>query len=242
MIEDFAAIEANAVSPAFLQHVLDRHRGEAQLFLALAAQEWMSEGCARYSDVEVACTAALVGCLQRRLLERRASGFQLHAFLETGGWTEAHLDGRLDPTTVPRPDIALFLGVHHDVRMTIECKRLLEPSATARDYVVDGLCRFLAGKYSSDEGQATMIGFLLDRDVDTAYKQINDVIHHMLDTAQVLRDAGALQTFTAVYRSSHPQASIEATHLLLDMRDRKPPTGTPPPRRRRRWRSMGSLP
>ncbi len=81
------------------------------------------------------------------LQRRRAVGLQLLAFLETDGWTEAHLDGSANPATVPRPDLALYLGVHHDVQMTIECKRLLDPSANARGYVVDRLCRFLDGRY-----------------------------------------------------------------------------------------------
>lgn len=225
MIDDPAVAEAAVLDPRFLARVLERHRAEAHLLLADAADEWVSDGCVRFSDDEVACTAAVAGRLKHNLQRRRATGLQLLAFLETGGWTEAHLDGSANPATVPRPDLALFLGVHHDVQMTIECKRLLQPSATARGYVRDGLCRFLDGRYPTDSGRATMIGFLLDRDVARAKEQINRVIVHVLDEQQVLQLAPSIGRLDTVCLSQHPEQKVEATHLLLDMRDRGPATG-----------------
>lgn len=226
MIDDLSAVEAAVLDPAFLARVLDRHRAEAIQLLAEAAGEWLAEGCApRFSDHETSCTAAVAGRLKSILTSRQRSGLQLIAFLETGGWTDAHLDGCADPATVPRPDLALYLGVQHDVQMTIECKRLLAPSATARQYVVDGLCRFLDGRYPTDSGRAAMIGFLLDRDVVSAEQQINDVIESVLDAQQALRPASSLGGLQTVYRSQHPGEGVdlEAVHLLLDMRSRRPP-------------------
>jgi hypothetical protein len=225
VIDDHAAVEAAVLEPAFLASVLDRHRAEAHLLLANAAKEWMGGGCIRFSDQEVACTAALAGCLNRILQERRATGLQILAFLETGGWTDAHLDGSADPTKVPRPDLALYLGLHHDVQMTIECKRLLNPSATARDYVTDGLFRFLCGKYPTDAGLATMIGFLLDRDPSQAQGQINSVIEELLDEEQILQLASPIGGLDSAYRSGHSLQGIEAIHLLLDIRKRQPSVG-----------------
>jgi hypothetical protein len=225
VIDDHAAVEAAVLEPAFLASVLERHRAEAHLLLAAAAQEWMAAGCIRFSDQEVACTAAVAGCLKRNLQQRRTTSLQILAFLETGGWTEAHLNGTADPAKVPRPDLALYLGLHHDVQMTIECKRLLNPSATARDYVNDGLSRFLNGRYPTDSGCATMIGFLLDRDPPRAQAQINGVIEELLDQNQILQPASPLGKLESIYRSMHSAKEIEAVHLLLDMRKRQPPVG-----------------
>jgi hypothetical protein len=225
VIDDHAAVEAAVLEPAFLASVLERHRAEAHLLLAEAAEEWMAAGCIRFSDQEVACTAAVAGHLKRNLQQRRATGLQMLAFLETGGWTEAHLNGTANPATVPRPDLALYLGLHHDVQMTIECKRLLSPSATARDYVKDGLSRFLDGRYPTDSGFATMIGFLLDRDPPRTQAQINGVIEELLDRGQTLQIASPLGKLESVYRSKHPAKQIEAIHFLLDMRKRQPATG-----------------
>lgn len=222
MIDDHAAVEAAVLNPAFLASVLDRQWTEAHLLLVQAAEEWMAGGCIRFSDAEVACTAAVVGCLKRNLKHRRRGGLQLVAFLETGGWTEAHLDGSADPAAVPRPDLALYLGVHHDVQMTIECKRLLNPSATARDYVVDGMCRFLDGRYPTDSGCATMVGFLLDRDALKAQAQINAVIEDLLDKRQILQPSSPIGTLDSVYRSQHSAMDLETIHLLFDIRSRKP--------------------
>lgn len=221
MIDDHAAVEAAMLEPTFLASVLERHRGEAHLLLAEAAKEWMAAGCIRFSDQEVACTAAVAGYLKRNLEQRRATGLQILAFLETGGWTEAHFNGTADPATVPRPDLALYLGLHHDVQMTIECKRLLDPSATARDYVADGLFRFLNGRYPTDSGSATMIGFLLDRDSPQAQRQINGVIEELLDKDQILQLASPLGNLNSIYRSKHSAKAIEAIHLLLDIRRRQ---------------------
>lgn len=226
MIDDHAAAEAAVLEPAFLACVLKRHRAEAHHLLATAAEEWMAAGCIRFSDQEVACTAAVAGCIRRIIQQRRTTSLQMLAFLETGGWSEEHFNGTADPAKVPRPDLALYLGLHHDVQMTIECKRLLSPSATARHYVTDGLFRFLDGRYATDSGRATMIGFLLDRDPSEAEKQINAVIEELLDKNQILQLGPPLGHFKSIYRSTHSTKEIEAFHLLLDMRKRQPPIGT----------------
>lgn len=224
MIEGAPEVEASALDPAFLQGILDRHRAEAHSLLAAAAEEWMTYGCPRFNDHETSCTAVLVGFLADVIRQGRASAFQIAVFPETGGWTEAHLDGRSDPDAVPRPDIALFLGMHHDVKMAVECKRLLRPNATARDYVLKGLYRFLGGTYESCDGQATMICFAMDRDAPTACRDINEVIREQLSPDQILAVAPPLGSFEAVYHSHHsPNGEpLQTVHLLLDIQSRSP--------------------
>lgn len=225
MIEDPAEVEASALDPTFLQSILDRHRAEAHTLLAAAAEEWISDGCPRFNDHETSCTAVLVGFLADLIRQGRANAVQIAVFPETGGWTEAHLDGRANPDAVPRPDIALFLGLHHDVKMLVECKRLLRPHATARDYVLKGLYRFLNGTYESSDGQATMICFAMDRDAPTAYEDINEVLLKELSADQILTVAPPLGSFAAVYHSHHvPDGKpLMAVHLLLDIQDRLSP-------------------
>lgn len=222
MIEDPTEVEASVLDPAFLQGILDRHRAEAHSLLAAAAEEWIADGCPRFSDHETSCTAVLVGFLADALRHGRASAFQIAVFPETGGWTDAYLDGRLDPNTVPRPDIAMFLGVHHDVKMPVECKRLLRPNATARDYVLKGLCRFLNGTYESSNGEATMICFVMDRDASEACEDINKVVRKQLSADQILKTAPDLGSFEAVYHSQHAPAGgpLQTVHLLLDVQAR----------------------
>ena len=225
MIEEPAEVEASALDPAFLQRILDRHRAEVHSLLAAAAEEWIADGCPRFNDHETSCTAVLVGFLADLIRRGRASAFQIAVFPETGGWTDDYLDGRSDPDTVPRPDIVLFLGLHHDVKMPVECKRLLRPSATAKDYILKGLYRFLSGTYESSDGQATMICFAMDRDAPTACEDINKVIRAQLDATQILKAAPPLGSLQAIYRSRHPHPGdkLEAVHLFLDIQSRPPP-------------------
>lgn len=222
MIEDFAELEASALRPELLQGVLERHREEAHKLLAGAAQEWIAEGCPRFNDHETSCTAVLIGFLEDTLRTGRASRFQIAVFPEAGGWTDAHLDGRAAPAKVPRPDIALFLGVHHEVKMPVECKRLLRGSASASDYVLKGLQRFLNGTYNVGNEQATMICFAFDRDAPQARSDINKVIAERLSSDETLTVASPLGSFHAVYRSQHRSAagSLQAVHLLLDIQAR----------------------
>jgi hypothetical protein len=224
VIEDPDEVEASVLDPAFLQSILDRHRAQAHSLLAAAAEGWITDGCPRFNDHETSCTAVLVGFLADLIRQGRASAVQMAVFPETGGWTEAHLDGRANPDAVPRPDIALFLGLHHDVKMPVECKRLLRPNATARDYVVNGLYRFLSGMYESCDGQATMICFAMDRDAPTACEDINAVIREQLSAEEILRVASPLASLEAVYHSHHaPDGEpLQTVHLLLDIQSRPP--------------------
>jgi hypothetical protein len=222
VIEDFAEFEASALRPELLQGVLERHRDEAHKLLACAAQEWIADGCPRFNDHETSCTAVLIGFLDDTLRAGRSNRFQIAVFPEAGGWTDAHLDGRADPNTVPRPDVALFLGVHHDVKMPVECKRLLRGYASASDYVMKGLQRFLNGTYDVGDEQATMICFALDRDAPQACTDINKVIVERLSSGETLTLAPPLGSLRSVYHSQHRCASrpFQAVHLLLDIKAR----------------------
>lgn len=222
MIGDPSEVEASAMDPEFLAFVLERQRAQAHTMLATAAEVWIAGGCPRFNDQETSCSAVLVGFLLDLIREGRKSGFQIAAFLETGGWTKDHLDGSANPAAVPRPDIALFLGVHHDVKMPIECKRLLRPDASAKDYVLSGLCRFLSGTYEACAGQATMVCFVMDRDVPTACNDVNAVITAQLSSDQILSIAPPLGSFQDVYHSQHIQDGepLEAVHLLVDIQSR----------------------
>jgi len=223
VIDDPDEVEASALDPSFLQGVLDRHRAQAHSLIATATQNWIAAGCPRFNDHENSCTAVVVGFLKDAIQQEH--GFRIAVFAETGGWTEAHLDGRADPDKAPRPDIALFLGVQHDVKMPIECKRLLRPDATAKDYVVKGLYRFLSGAYEPCDGMATMVCFVMDRDAPTACEDINKVIRKELSSQQILTLVQPLGLFRAVYNSRHTVNGepLRAVHLLADIQSRPPP-------------------
>ena len=66
------------------------------------------------------------------------------------------------------------------VFLTLECKRLNIQtgrfSSGAREYVEDGMMRFVNGKYSHEFGVAGMIGYVMDSDLDGALKSVEAAI------------------------------------------------------------------
>lgn len=223
--DEMDALEQAVLDSDLLEFILDRHRRNARALIAAAAVEWVADGCTRYDDREASCTAAVVGRLLNKIDEGKAHALQPMVTLETGAWTKAHLSGEVDPATVPRPDVVIWLGLQHEARMNIECKRLLSGSASPRDYVKDGMCRFLNGRYPVDEGVGTMLGFLLDRDPPTAAAQINEAIPAVIGREELLHEHDALAMLEFVYRSAHEcdVGDVELLHLLLDLTARRDP-------------------
>jgi hypothetical protein len=223
-LDDPDELEQFVLSSELLARILERQRDTAHSLLAEAALEWIAEGCPRYNDHETSCTAALVGHVIRTIDERKARAFQPLVTLETGAWTEAHFSGAADPDSVPRPDVVMWFGLRHEARMNIECKRLLSGSATANDYVKKGMCRFLDGRYPTDEGIGTMIAFLLDRDGDQAVEEINTAIEAIIKRVELLGKVEGLGGLDSVYESDHavPTGDLSLVHLLLDLRKRGP--------------------
>jgi len=217
--DDITPLEQAILDSDLLERILNRHRRTAHTLLAEAALDWVENGCVRYDDRETSCTAAVVGRLRGKIDDGKARALQPMVTLETGAWTEEHFSGLTDPNTVPRPDVVIWLGLQREARLNVECKRLLSGSASARDYVADGMCRFLNGRYPVDEGVGTLIGFLLDRDPPTAARQINEVIPTVIGRDEFLRHDKPLATLESVYRSAHTSdiGDVELIHLLLDM-------------------------
>lgn len=221
-LDDMETLEAGVLASDLLECVLNRHRRTVHELLASAAVEWLQAGCPRFNDHEASCTAGLVGRLLNKIDEGKVLRLQPMVTLETGAWTPEHFAGKLDPTRVPRPDVVIWLGLQHEARMNVECKRLLSGSATPRDYVKDGLCRFLNGRYPVDEGVGAMIGFLLDRAPPVACEQINRAVNTFVGRDEPLKKDEPLATLDSVYRSAHSRdaGDIELVHLLLDMIER----------------------
>ena len=223
-LDDMDAVEQAALDPAFLEYVLDRHRRTVHTLIAGAAVEWIAAGCPRYNDRETSCSAGLIGHLVRKIDAGKAQALQPRVILEVGAWTQEHLNGEADPSRVPRPDVVMWLGLQGEARMNIECKRLLSGSASPRQYVEDGMCRFLNGRYPVDQGVGTMVGFLLDRTPLTAADQISAAILVAVGRDEPLQEDTPLETLDSIYRSLHASdgegAVVELVHLLLDIRSR----------------------
>ena len=121
-------------------------------------------------------------------------------------------DGRTD---IPILWIQIYLRFReHDPHAIIECKRVAGNSAhLCREYVVEGIDRFRAGKYSRNHSTGFMIGYLLVGDAKAATSGINNYMNRKSRRDENLKRS-SLVSDPWVWGSRHPRdgASPIALH------------------------------
>jgi hypothetical protein len=125
-------------------------------------------------------------------------------------------DGRTD---IPILVIPVFDELReHDPHAIIECKRLSASDAhLVREYVVQGIDRFITGKYSGSHRRGFMAGYIIAGDVPAAVAAINDYLAKNGRTPEQLKDSTLFDADWARV-SEHPRpvgTSIELHHALL---------------------------
>jgi hypothetical protein len=210
---------AAALAPTLRAQLLERHRAQALELVAGAMGKWREEGFLRYDNRENSCTIRVYACMLA-LLEARLDEDPVQIIPVVEGVTPSReqLAGRASVATAKRPDIVLFLGGNHAVRMCLECKRF-RGSANAKEYTENGILRFLTGHYSTDAGRGAMIGYVMTHSISARVKQINEQIekHPSMGASHQLRVAAAIAPIDDVHVSTHTGSEITLTHLFLDM-------------------------
>lgn len=135
-----------------------------------------------------------------------------------------------DPETAVekgRIDIRFIHGHDEAVYFAFECKRLNVPTnggrkSLAREYIEEGMVRFVIGKYAAGLTQSGMIGFVMDGDLVAATAKVDDEIR---PRTRLLRMTGgtALATSTlfpaerAVRETKHSRRTPQLTlhHVFL---------------------------
>jgi hypothetical protein len=119
-------------------------------------------------------------------------------------------------TELGRNDIVFF---HRDITQrvffTVECKRLHVRTSSgfrhlADKYVDEGLNRFADEKYAADQPCGGMVGYVMDNDVDTAFKRVKSEILSKLSPLK-MKDDKALREPSSVFRD-HAH-SADTMHL-----------------------------
>ncbi len=213
-------------SPAPLSQKLRPALEQAILQLVVAGFErWRDRQFNRYGDTEVEFTAVLVGCM-RDIRRERNLPFVPHA--EYVHYSSEVLAGRATPSRAPRIDISVWWDIlADDAFFTIECKRLA-PGHLAREYIDEGLLRFVSGKYATTFDAAGMIGFAIADAPETLLAHVNKRVRQRpeLSDADLLVTSPPIASLATVYGSRHQRPStykaIRITHLFLDVRDRIP--------------------
>ena len=120
-----------------------------------ALARWCTSDWFRAGDDEGSCTVRIVNYMHEA---RHADDkyFCLTIEYEAHELTEAMLDGTVRPTRARRPDLRIGIDT---VRRSLECKRLDDLSTLTREYVANGMGRFIAGAYGPEDPSGYMIGY-----------------------------------------------------------------------------------
>ena len=83
--------------------------------------------------------------------------------------------------TKPAIDIVIFFTLEQRLYLAYECKRLRVVLSSgfrhlADRYVDEGMMRFLVGKYAPGLLFGTMLGYVMDSNVDSAFQNVCDAI------------------------------------------------------------------
>lgn len=210
---------ARVLSAQLRIELLERHRSEALELVAEALGRWRDHGFTRYDNLENSCTVRVYSWMLA-VLEEWMQGHPVQIIVVPEGFspTAEQLAGRASVSTAKRPDLVMYLGGNHAVRMCIECKRFLG-AANASQYTENGIMRFVRGFYETDNGRAAMVGYVMTSSIETRIAQVNGAIssHSDLSSADHLEDRGALGPVDHVQGSSHLAGAISLTHLFVDM-------------------------
>ena len=125
-------------------------------------------------------------------------------------------DGRTD---IPILFLQIFLRFgEHDPHAIIECKRIAGNNRNlCREYVVEGIDRFRAGKYAGNHSTGFMIGYVIASDVTMATTGINGYLTRKSRDDENLGPSSILSE-PWVWQSRHPRvraSTIELHHAFL---------------------------
>jgi len=141
--------------------------------------------------------------------------------------------GAVSPKKAPEIDIRLFSSWekdYHRVYFAWECKRVGDKRVDnkyaflIREYVTEGIFRFLDGEYASEVDDSGMLGYVLAGNVANIVDGINQSMVHprrvrRLSPSDHLVPGPAIGAFTDAYQSRHKrvvhQRIIRLHHLFL---------------------------
>ncbi|MDR0912758.1 MAG: hypothetical protein LBM96_09200 [Methanobrevibacter sp.] len=135
-------------------------------------------------------------------------------------------DGNTDYTIKGRNDIRIryatrTIELNIDDYFVIECKRLDKSSNKQNKYISSGILDFVNEKYSSNNDNAFMIGYIEEGNIDDIISKINKKLKekHIDITTLVLNKIDKVENFNYIYISKHKRKSlspISLHHLMFD--------------------------
>ncbi len=130
------------------------------------------------------------------------------------------------PKPEGRIDIKIIYSFNENEYFGMECKRISSTNKElATKYVVEGVMRFVTGKYSPGHDWSSMLGFVIDGNITGSIDMIqNHLLVRNLDT-QMENNSWALEqsfgTYNNVFRTRHRQyrrnSPMTILHLFLNI-------------------------
>jgi hypothetical protein len=221
VIRASSAEPAAALASELRASLLQRHREAALGLISDAIGSWRAGGFDRHDDREPSCTVRVFAWMCEILdAHIAANPVQIIPIIEGVTPTREQLAGHVNVAQAKRPDLLLYLGGNHTVRMAVECKRFFR-GANAGKYVDNGMARFLSGSYVTDAGRGAMVGFVMTNTVAARVEQVNKRIaeHKSLGAGDLLESCSGYPSVPDSYRSDHTAHAISLTHFFVDMSD-----------------------
>ncbi|UXC34552.1 hypothetical protein [Cupriavidus gilardii] len=127
-------------------------------------------------------------------------------------------DGRTD---IPLVLIEVFLRTQeHDPHAIIECKRIAGSNThLCREYVIEGVDRFAAGKYGGNHAVGFMVGYVLSGTCAAAVRGVNAYLSRVSRHADRLAPAMIIegQTWQSRHARTPPSEAIALHHAFLPL-------------------------
>ena len=184
-------------------------------------KEWESGGFKRKGNRERHFNIRMESCMKD---VRRKRNLPFVIIYENTTPTDEMSEGDDDSAKSSRVDIALFSWEYDpdEIYLTIECK-LLRPKRLPRLYVVEGIDRFVQGRYGGKTRIGAMIGYVLEGTPERVIDLINSQIERRWDSGHRLTLTDSIGWLETVYSSQHHRESafspITLTHFLFNMND-----------------------
>ncbi len=215
MIPSAEAIGIGQPSPLILRNII-------ATVLDLTVQSWGIISIARSinsKSTEPEIAGTLVGAM---ISEKKRRQLPFRIVEETGTRSASSIpkpDGRID--------IMIIYSNDEDEYFGIECKRINDSSnALTKEYVDEGVKRFVVGKYSPNHSWGAMLGFVIDDKTSHCINRVKKQLTKNKKQIHLKSDWDDEKNFGSIpnlFRTQHHQPKqnnpIAILHLFLSLTD-----------------------
>ena len=109
----------------------------------------------------------------------------------------------------PTIDFVFRKGFEESHYLGFECKIVNDKKITSiRDYIDEGMNRFLSGKYAKNEKVGGMVAYLINRELLNCVAEINEKVMDKLGIENCLTKTRLIKEFNGLYTSKHKRVEL----------------------------------